>query len=177
MHEAKMEQTDVGLEPVDDGWFVVNLDDIKWDTVEGGGTWCAFEHRGSRDNLVGVGVHVLPPGESSGMYHREDEQEGFLVLSGECLLIVEGEERRLGPWDYFHCPPDTGHLTIGAGEQGCAIFMLGSRRPGTATVYPVEPAAARYGKSVAEETTDSREAYKNRPPILPARSPWPQHRP
>ena len=41
------------------------------------------------------------------MHHRENAQEGFLVLSGECLLIVEEEERRLRAWDFFHCPGGT----------------------------------------------------------------------
>jgi uncharacterized cupin superfamily protein len=173
MHEAKIEQTETGAVPVDDGWFVLNLTDIAWETVEGGGTWCAFEARGTRDNAVGTGVHVLPPGESSGFYHAENEQEGFLVLSGEAVLVVEGQERRLRQWDYFHCPPDTEHITIGAGEQGAAVFMLGTRSEGHAIRYPANPVAARHGASVAEPTDRAQEAYKDRPPIRPSRPPAP----
>jgi uncharacterized cupin superfamily protein len=175
MHEAKIERTESGLRPADDGWFILNLEDIAWDTVPGGGTWCAFEEAASEArNPVGVGVHVLPPGESSGFYHRENEQEGFFVLAGECTLIVEGEERAMGQWDYFHCPAGTAHMTVGAGEQGCAIFMLGSRSDDHAIEYPVDPVAARHGVSVEETTTSAREAYKNRPPIVVAPGPpWP----
>jgi uncharacterized cupin superfamily protein len=174
MQEAKIEQTDTGAVPVDDGWFVLNLKDIAWETVEGGGTWCAFEARGTRDNAVGTGVHVLPPGESSGFYHAENEQEGFLVLSGECIAVVEGQERRVGPWDYLHCPPGTAHITIGTGDQPCAILMVGTRVANPSTIeYLPEPAAARHGAAVPERTEDPREAYKDRPPIVPARSPWP----
>ena len=36
---------------------------------------------------------MLDPGEPMAMYHWETDQEDFLVLSGEPLLIVEGEER------------------------------------------------------------------------------------
>jgi uncharacterized cupin superfamily protein len=173
MHEAKIERTESGLRPADDGWFILNLQDIAWDTVEGGGTWCAFEAAGGAPNAIGVGVHVLPPGESSGFYHRESDQEGFFVLAGECTLIVEGEERAMRQWDYFHCPPGTVHMTVGAGEQGCALFMLGGRSDDHTIEYPADPVAARHGVSVERTTTSAREAYKDRPPIVPASSPWP----
>ena len=42
---------------------------------------------------VGVSLFVLAPGEPMGIYHWEADQEDFLVLSGEALLIVEGDER------------------------------------------------------------------------------------
>ena len=107
----------------------------------------------------GVGVHVLWPGTSPGRYHAESDQEGFLVLSGECVLIVEGEERRLRQWDYFHCPPGTAHIMVGASEEPCAIFMTGARSPGKTIEYLVDPVAAKHGVSVAEPATSSREAY------------------
>jgi uncharacterized cupin superfamily protein len=172
MHEANMERTEAGLVPAGDGWFILNLRDIAWETVPGGGTWCVFEAPSSPSRMLGIGVHVLPPGETPGMYHAESDQEGFLVLSGECLLIVEGEERRIGPWDYFHCPPGTAHITIGAGDEGCAILMVGTRSPDHTTQYIAEAAAAKYGVAVEVDTDSAREAYKNRPPIVPAPSPW-----
>jgi hypothetical protein len=97
--EAKLERTEAGVVPADDGWFVLNLAELGWDRVDGGGTWCSFESPSSRSPLLGIGVHVLWPGETPGFYHAESNQEGFLVLSGECIAIVEGQERRLGPWD------------------------------------------------------------------------------
>jgi uncharacterized cupin superfamily protein len=118
-------------------------------------------------------VHVLPPGETPGFYHAESDQEGFLVLSGECIAIVEGEERRMGPWDYLHCPPGTAHITVGAGPEPCAILMVGTRTPGSTTRYIPEPAAARHGAAVAVETGSVREAYAGRPPFTRVRSPWP----
>jgi uncharacterized cupin superfamily protein len=177
MHEAKIEETENGHVPADDGWFILNLDDIAWETVEGGGTWCVFESPSAPSRTLGIGVHVLPPGETSGMYHSESDQEGFLVLAGECLLIVEGEERRMRPWDYFHCPAGTAHITIGAGDEGCAILMVGARSPDHTTQYPAEPAALEHGAAVPTPTSEPREAYKNRPPIAPAPSPWAQFRP
>jgi uncharacterized cupin superfamily protein len=177
MHEAKIEDTDNGCVPADDGWFILNLDAIAWETVEGGGTWCMFESPSAPSKSLGIGVHVLAPGEAPGFYHAESDQEGFLVLSGECLLVVEGEERRMGPWDYFHCPPGTAHITIGAGEEGCAILMVGARAPDHTTQYLAEPAALKHGAAVATATNQSREAYKDRPPIVAAPSPWPRYRP
>jgi uncharacterized cupin superfamily protein len=173
MHEAKLEQSEHGLVPADGGWFVVNARDIAWATVEGGGTWCLFEAPDAPSSTLGVGVHVLPPGESSGFYHAESDQEGFFILAGECLLIVEGEERRLRAFDYFHSPPGTAHMTVGAGEQGCTIFMFGTRSPDPQTEYLPDPVAQRHGVGVPEYTTSSQEAYKNRPPIRPAPSPLP----
>jgi uncharacterized cupin superfamily protein len=173
MHEAEIEQTEHGLVPADDGWWVLNVADMAWATIPGNGTWCVFESPAARSRTLGIGVHVLPPGETPGFYHLEDQQEGFLVLSGECVAIVEGQERRMGPWDYLHCPPGTAHITIGAGDGPCAILMVGTRAPDDKVRYLPEPAAARYGAAVETETDSPREAYANRPPIVPTPSPWP----
>ena len=80
------------------------------------------------------------------------------MLSGECALLVEDEERRLRPWDFFHSPPGTEHAFVGAGEGPCVILMVGSRS-GPEVRYPVSELAARYGASVAEETSDPAQAY------------------
>ena len=171
MHEAPLEPTTTGLQPADDGWFIINAGDIGWETVQGGGAWCIFESPAAPSPTLGIGVHVLNPGETPGMYHAESEQEGFLVLSGECLAIVEGQERRMGPWDYLHCPPGTAHITIGAGDGPCAILMVGTRSPDATTQYIAEPAAARHGAAVSVDTDSAREAYAQRPPITPTCAP------
>ena len=104
-------------------------------------------------------IHVLPPGEPNGCYHSESQQEDFLVLSGECILIVEGEERRLKQWDFFHSPAGTEHIFVGAGDGPCAIFMCGSRTGEWTVRYPVSDVAAKHGASVEQETTSPDEAY------------------
>src|SRR5207249_299744 len=171
MHEAKIEDTEAGRVPADDGWFILNLDEIGWSTIPGSGTWCVFESPNARSQTLGIGVHVLQPGEANGMYHRESDQEGFLVIAGECLAIVEGQEHRMRTWDYLHCPPETTHITIGAGDAPCAILMVGTRTPGSTTFYPPDPTAARHGAAVSEPTDDAKVAYAGRPPSAPARSP------
>jgi uncharacterized cupin superfamily protein len=107
------------------------------------------------------------------MYHAESEQEGFLVLSGECIAVVEGVERRMRQWDYFHCPPGTAHITVGAGSGPCALLMVGTRRPESTTRYLPDPVAARYGAAVEVETDSPAEAYRDRAAIERTRSPWP----
>ena len=94
MQEAEIEQTPEGQVPAGDGWFILNLGEMAWETAPGFGAWLGF--------FAGAHVHVLQPGETNGLYHAEDAHEGFLVLSGECIAVVEGEERRMRRWDYFH---------------------------------------------------------------------------
>jgi len=93
------------------------------------------------------------------MYHRESGQEGFLVLSGECLLIVEGEERRLRAWDFLHCPPGTSHSFVGAGDGPCVMLMVGARHADGTIFYSRNEVALHHGAGVTEETPSPREAY------------------
>src|ERR1051325_3599281 len=141
VRSARIEDTAAGRVPAEDGWWILNLSEIGWTTVEGGGTWCVFEAPSEPSRTLGIGVHILPAGERPGFYPREREQEGFLVLSGECIAIVEGEQRRMRQWDYLHCPPGTAHITIGAGPEPCAILMVGTRYADATTRYVPAPAA------------------------------------
>jgi uncharacterized cupin superfamily protein len=93
------------------------------------------------------------------MYHRENEQEDFLVLSGECVLVIEGEERPLRAWDFVHCPAGTDHVIVGAGEAPALVLAVGARSGGGGLVYPVSEAAKRHGAGVERETSDPAEAY------------------
>jgi uncharacterized cupin superfamily protein len=165
MPEAPLEDKGSGLAPTGAGWFVVNLRDAQWLTSEGGearptGSECSFESGLVEFTQLGIRVHVLPPGESNGLYHREDKQEDFLVLAGQCVLLVEGRERRLRAWDFVHCPPWTEHIFVGAGDTPCAILMVGARGEDWNVVYPVSDLAARYGASADVETTRPDEAYR-----------------
>lgn len=169
--EAKLAD-DGGLVPEGPGWFVVNLAEARWRTNDTYGTWCAFEgeHR-FRD--VGINVHVLQPDQPACRYHSEGVEEAFLVLSGECRLIVDGEERRLAAWDFFHCAPGTEHVFVGAGDGPCAVLMVGARGKDQGLRYPVNELAKRFGASVEAETTEPSEAYAGTPPSVPVPSPWP----
>ena len=171
--KARIEHTDTGQVPAGEGWFILNLADLRWETVPGGGTWCGFESPDARSPLLGIGVHILWPGDKPGYYHAESNQEGFLVLSGECIAIVEGEEHRMHAWDYLHCPPETAHITVGAGAEPCALLMVGTRSSDSTVRYLADPAAARHGAAVETATDSPREAYADRPPIVPTASPWP----
>jgi len=140
---------------------------------EKGGATYVLEPRDAPFVDVGVHVRVLWPGDPNGLYHSEDVQEGFLVLSGECTLIVEEEERLLRQWDYFHCPAGTRHILVGAGVGPCAVLMLGAR-PDVGLHYPVSEVAAKYGASAMRDTSDPDEAYADWPgEYEPVRLPWP----
>jgi uncharacterized cupin superfamily protein len=156
--EAPLHPTDAGLGPAGDGWFVLNARDAVWEEHPVMGAAVAWDTREHPFRDFGVNIHVLQPGQPNCMYHGEDEQEDFLVLAGECLLLVEGEERRLRQWDLVHCPAWTEHVFVGAGEGPCAILMIGGRR-NTGVVYPVRDVALRHGAGVEAETRVAKEAY------------------
>jgi uncharacterized cupin superfamily protein len=156
--EAALERVESGLRPAGDGWFVLNVRDAQW--FEGElDCYLALEPEEPRFEQVGIGIGILRPGQPSGMYHGEDAQEDFLVLSGECLLLIEGEERRLRAWDFVHCPPWTEHIFVGAGDGPCLVLGVGARRKGRGIRYPVSELALKYGAGVETETTDPRKAY------------------
>ena len=148
--------TPAGLVPEREGWFVLNAREALW--REGHfGAYTRFEGE-ARFSQIGINIGVLEPGQPACMYHGEDDQEDFLVLSGECLLLVEGEERRLKAWDFFHCPAWTEHVFVGAGDAPCAILAVGARSSRD-VVYPESELAQRHGAGVEKETRSGQEAY------------------
>ena len=164
MSEAKLQDSGSGLAPASEGWFVVNVHDAQWFTSESdeqqpSGAECPFESDDGPFIQLGARLHVLPPGESNGLYHSETQQEDFIVLAGECTLLVEGEERTLRQWDFFHSPAGTEHIFVGSGDEPCVLFMTGSRTGDWRVKYPVSELAARYGASAVRETTEPDEAY------------------
>ena len=159
MPEAKLEDAGAGLAPASPGWFVVNARDAEWWSSETFGSGCGFETREFDFPHFGINLSVMQPGEPNCLYHSESLQEDFLVLSGECRLLVDGEERRLRPWDFFHCPPGTAHVFVGAGEGPCVVLMTGARTEEEKLLYPKSELAALYDAGAEEETPDPRQAY------------------
>jgi uncharacterized cupin superfamily protein len=157
-------------------WFVVNVANAGWESKGEFGVRTRFESPEARFPHFGIAVQVLEPGQASGLYHAEEAQEGFLVLAGECLAVIDGAEHPLRQWDYFHSPPGTRHVLVGAGDGPCTVLMVGAPRSASLSeiLYPQDPVAARHGASVAETTRSSRQAYADRSftgPGVPA--PWP----
>lgn len=169
---AALKKTSAGLVPAGSGWFVVNAGEARWWRNERFGRGCKFEGE-RRFPHLGVRLRVLAPGQPNCMYHRESDQEDFLVLSGTCRLLVDEREIRLKAWDFVHCPPGTNHLFVGAGRGPCVILMMGARRPGATVTYPVSPLARRYGAGVNRRTNSPAVAYADCPPWTPARPRWP----
>ena len=159
--EAPLEQTEYGLVPSGEGWFVLNAHDSRWYYVSGRGAFCDFEGEQSWAQL-GINISRLGRNEAMAMYHWEADQEDFLVVDGEALLIIEGEERPLRQWDFVHCPPDTKHTILGAGEDGCVVVALGAREHQDTPEwggYSVDEVALRHDAGVEQETTVPDEAY------------------
>jgi len=171
--EAPVEETEHGLVCTGDGWFVVNVREVRWREWPGLGHSTNLGGDILFDQL-GVGITVLGPGEPMSMYHWETDEEDFLVLAGEGTLIVEGEERPLRQWDLVHCPPQAAHVIVGG---PCVVFGVGSRvrhtmigpdgqrvgRPGGGA-YLADPVARRHGAAPPEDTTSAGEAYAAFPP-------------
>ncbi len=163
--EARLEWTEHGLAPKGEGWFVLNAREAPWRYAEGRGAYSVLE---GEPEFAQLGIHLvaLGPGEPMAMYHWEADQEDFLVLAGEALLIVEGEERPLRQWDFVHCPAGTEHVVVGAGKAPCAVLAIGARNLSTGPDwggYTVDEAALRHGAGVERETTDANEAYARLP--------------
>jgi uncharacterized cupin superfamily protein len=169
--EARLEAREGGLVPVGEGWFVLNATEAQWMTGVFG-AYTRFEGE-VRFPLVGINVGVLEPGQASCYYHAEDEQEDFLVLAGTCLLLVEGQERRLRQWDFVHCPAWTEHVFVGAGEGPCTVLAIGTRLT-DAVVYPDSELARSHRAGVAHVTRDPDHAYAGLPADTPTgyRSGW-----
>ena len=173
--EASSRETPYGRLITSDGWFVLNLGEaLAVREGDRGGSLYPLEPQESPFGDFGVHVRVLEPGQPNALYHGESGQEAFLVLAGECTLIVEEQERPLRQWDFFHCPPHTRHIFVGAGDAPCAILMIGLRPKEETLHYPVSELAAKYRASVATATDDPDEAYADWPrEYAPLRLPWP----
>jgi uncharacterized cupin superfamily protein len=176
--EAKLKDTDAGLVPDSTGWFVMNARDARWfrwgddQAFSLPLTGCDEYEAETFFPMLGMAIRVVNPGEPTDTYHWETEQEDFLVLSGEALLIVEGQERRLRRWDFVHCPPETRHAFVGAGDGPCVLLCAGSRqfqKGGPWGFYCVDETAARYNASPPEDTQDNDLAYARFSPPEPAR--------
>jgi uncharacterized cupin superfamily protein len=174
--EAPLEETEAGLVAAGEGWFVMNARDARWFHSPGRDslplTGCDEFEAETYFPMLGMSIQVISPGEPNSMYHWETEQEDFLVLSGEALLIVEGQERRLRRWDFVHCPPETRHVFVGAGDGPCVILAASSRQfqaRGPWGFYTVDEAARRHNACPDEETQDTSAAYARLPPSEPTR--------
>jgi uncharacterized cupin superfamily protein len=175
--EAKLEETEAGLIPASQGWFVMNARDARWRDQPGRGHSVPLTGADEYEAetffpMLGMAIRVMNPGEPADTYHWETEQEDFLLLSGEALLIVEGQERRLKQWDFVHCPPETRHAFVGAGDKPCVLLCASSRqfqKDGPWGFYSVNETAARHNASSPEETQDNELAYARFEPAKFAR--------
>jgi uncharacterized cupin superfamily protein len=156
--EAALVETADGLVPEGEGWYVMNAREARWFHSDEFGSACTFEGD-IRFPEFGINIGVVQPGQPACLYHSETAQEDFLVLAGECLLLVDGQERPLRQWDFVHCPAGTEHVIVGAGTGPALVLAAGARGEGKEIVYPVSELARRHRASVDQETAEPREAY------------------
>jgi mannose-6-phosphate isomerase-like protein (cupin superfamily) len=177
--EAELDETDAGAVPVTAGWFILNARDARWFETPGRGHGLPLtgvdEHEAETFfPMLGMSIRAMNPGEPSTTYHWETEQEDFLVLSGEAIVIIEGEERPLRQWDFIHCPPGSRHTFVGAGNVPCVLLCVSSRqfqKGGPWGFYCADPVAERYNASAPEDTQDAELAYARFPPSRATRYP------
>jgi uncharacterized cupin superfamily protein len=160
--EAPMEDGPSGKRAAGEGWFVVNAREAEWVHNEQFGSGVVFEGTPEFPHY-GINIQVMMPGQPNCYYHGEEGQEDFLVLSGECLVLIEGEERRLKAWDFVHCPPWTEHVFVGAGDGPSVIVGVGARNAGQGLIYPVSELALRHRAGVETEVSRGEEAYAGVP--------------
>lgn len=163
VEESPPLQTDEGLAPQEPGWYVVNAREARWVGQDGmwRGAW--LEPEDEPWPALAFNVTVLDPESPGGRYHGESNQEDFLVVSGECLLLVEGQERRLRQWDFFHCPPWTEHVLVGAGDRPAVVVAVSTRAPDQAVRYVAADVARRHGAAPPRDTGSASEAYAGVP--------------
>jgi uncharacterized cupin superfamily protein len=163
--EARLERVASGLAPVTPGWFIVNTADAAWTNNECYGGVCIFESdvfvlRGRPDLTeyvkpnAGFTIRVVPPGQPATLYHAESVEEDFLVLMGECVLIIEDQERHLRTWDFVHCPPMTAHTFVATDAGPCVILATGNRCDDLERVYPRSEVALQHDAGSEVDTTD-----------------------
>jgi uncharacterized cupin superfamily protein len=145
--------------PTTAGWFVVNARDARWLRNDMRSV-CRFGGEGDAhfDDL-GIGLYWLEPGKPMSLYHHEAGQEDFLVLRGECILIIEGQERPLQEWDFVHCPPRTPHTIVACGDGNALVLAVGARKEKGSARYPVQDAAVRRGAGVPDASISATDVY------------------
>ena len=177
--EATLEDNGTGLVPQSAGWFVLNARDARWFDKPGQGHSVPLTGHDEYEAetffpMLGMAIRVMSPGEVSTTYHWETEQEDFLVLAGEALVIIEGQERALKQWDFVHCPPETKHAFVGAGDGPCVLLCASSRqfqKDGPWGFYCADETAARHNAASPEDTQDGGIAYARFPPSRETRYP------
>ena len=97
------------------------------------------EHAGLR--RIGVNIDLIRPGERSTKFHwHHEEEECFLILSGNGVLMVGDRAYRVRPGDFFAKPegPAHPHQFVNDSDKDIRILTIGEHR-GDEAEYPPAP--------------------------------------
>jgi uncharacterized cupin superfamily protein len=145
--------------PATGGWFVVNARDAPW-MHNAMRAVCKFGGQGEAHfDGFGVALYAIEPGKPLSLYHHEAGQEDFLILRGRCTVLIEGETREAGRWDFIHCPPRTAHTIVATGDEPALVLAIGARIQKGSARYPVSDDAIALGAGVPDEHTPATEVY------------------
>lgn len=104
-----------------EGWAVGSIDAM------GDGPGFRKIRRELGVTAFGVNAVVVPPGVTSGAHYHDEQEELYLVLSGELDLILGEEVRTLGPGALARVDAATPRAIRNAGEQDAVYVCVGGK--------------------------------------------------
>jgi uncharacterized cupin superfamily protein len=141
VREAELGPPELPAEPGPRPDTIVNVADVEAKTVERRRVVRTRRNLGLAARSVTTGLqHVeVAPGKEAGPLHCHSlEEEIFVVLDGDGVLVLDDEdETPVRPGSVIACPAATGvaHL-FRAGDRGLTYLAYGTRDPGDICYYP-----------------------------------------
>ena len=80
-------------------------------------------------STFGLNAIVLQPGERGRIHAHEHQEEVYLVLEGTLTLVIEGEERELGPYDAARVAPAVRRQLVNGGNERLVVLAIGGATP------------------------------------------------
>lgn len=108
-----------------------HLKDLPWVDVTYAGTQAKFGQVKDLENTFGmrrfgIDVQRLRPGDQNSPYHTHDEEdELFLVLEGNCKLLLDGTHYDLQQGDCVYTKPGQAHCFYNDGLEDCLLLVSG----------------------------------------------------
>ena len=119
---------------------IVNLADVEPNTIERTRVMNTRRDLGRAAGSVSTGLQhfeVSPGKEANPLHCHSVEEETFVVLDGDGVLLLGDEETPVRPGSVVSRPPATGVAhTFRAGERGLTFLAYGTREAADVCYYP-----------------------------------------